>query len=335
MSSGPATGRRQAPGWPAPWTGRDASTTCSSTTGSTCSRRRSSACVGRPRPPSTSGRRPAPSTSTRSPARLPQEALSAAEAEANRLVWAEPAGRRAGAPAGGTDGAAAPEGCDQGSTRRGGRPVTATWWTHRPAAGPTREGPERWAPSPCSGPRSGVRARGSSSPAAAGCSRFCTRPRSGSPRPARCCAALLPELAVAVGKLSEEGQAQHQGARGTARDARRRGGGAALGDPPGRRAGVGQAFRGPLGRRRGSRRSRGLAARGRIALVGAVNGDRAHLCFARARGPGVNLGERLREAVALLGGKGGGAPELAQGSGPDAVRLDEVLAAAASRAGIE
>jgi alanyl-tRNA synthetase len=78
-----------------------------------------------------------------------------------------------------------------------------------------------------------------------------------------------------------------------------------------------------------------LAARGRIALVGAVDGDRAHLCFARARGPGANLGNLLRESVALLGGKGGGAPELAQGSGPDAARLDEALAAAASRAGVE
>jgi alanyl-tRNA synthetase len=76
-----------------------------------------------------------------------------------------------------------------------------------------------------------------------------------------------------------------------------------------------------------------IASRGRIALVAGVEGERAHLCFARARGPGVHLGEILRESAALLGGKGGGAPELAQGSGPDGARLDEALAAAVVRAG--
>jgi alanyl-tRNA synthetase len=34
-------------------------------------------------------------------------------------------------------------------------------------------------------------------------------------------------------------------------------------------------------------------------------------------------------AAAALGGKGGGAPDLAQGGGPDAARLAEVLRAAA------
>ncbi|ACG75556.1 phosphoesterase DHHA1 [Anaeromyxobacter sp. K] len=78
----------------------------------------------------------------------------------------------------------------------------------------------------------------------------------------------------------------------------------------------------------------GLAARGRAAFLGAVEEGRAHLAFARPRdaGPGVtgvDMGARVREAAARLGGKGGGAPDLAQGSGPDAGALEEALAAAA------
>lgn len=70
-----------------------------------------------------------------------------------------------------------------------------------------------------------------------------------------------------------------------------------------------------------------LQALGRTALVAAVEEGRAFLCFARPRGAGPNMGELLRAAVATLGGKGGGSPELAQGSG-DAARLDEALSAA-------
>ncbi|HEY6104937.1 MAG TPA: alanyl-tRNA editing protein [Anaeromyxobacteraceae bacterium] len=68
-----------------------------------------------------------------------------------------------------------------------------------------------------------------------------------------------------------------------------------------------------------------LAARGRVALLGGVEDGRAFLCFARPRGPGPHLGDLVRDAAAALGGKGGGAPDLAQGSGPDAARLAEAL----------
>lgn len=68
-----------------------------------------------------------------------------------------------------------------------------------------------------------------------------------------------------------------------------------------------------------------LAARGRVALLGSVDADRAHLCFARPRGPGRDLGAALRLAAAALGGKGGGAPDLAQGSGPEVAALGRVL----------
>jgi len=73
-----------------------------------------------------------------------------------------------------------------------------------------------------------------------------------------------------------------------------------------------------------------LAARGRVAVLGAREGDRAQLCFARPRGAGPPAGEALRAAVALLGGKGGGSAELAQGSGA-AAGLAEALALGAER----
>jgi alanyl-tRNA synthetase len=42
------------------------------------------------------------------------------------------------------------------------------------------------------------------------------------------------------------------------------------------------------------------------------------------------MGAVLKEALALLGGKGGGGPEFAQGSG-DPARLDEALKLAAGK----
>ena len=41
---------------------------------------------------------------------------------------------------------------------------------------------------------------------------------------------------------------------------------------------------------------------------------------------GVNAGTLVKEAAALLGGRGGGRPSMAQGGGKDAARLDEALA---------
>ncbi|TMA22474.1 MAG: hypothetical protein E6J88_14220 [Deltaproteobacteria bacterium] len=42
------------------------------------------------------------------------------------------------------------------------------------------------------------------------------------------------------------------------------------------------------------------------------------------------MGTLLKEALAILGGKGGGGPEFAQGSG-DPARLDDALALAAGK----
>ena len=68
-----------------------------------------------------------------------------------------------------------------------------------------------------------------------------------------------------------------------------------------------------------------LAARGRTAFLGAAGPSGAHLCFARPRGPGPHLGEALKSAAAASQGKGGGSPELAQGSVPDIAALRRVL----------
>ena len=74
-----------------------------------------------------------------------------------------------------------------------------------------------------------------------------------------------------------------------------------------------------------------VAERGAIALVGAVEDGRAHLCFARPRGAaGRGMNDLLEVALAVLGGKGGGSADFAQGSGPPD-RLDEALAAARAR----
>jgi len=75
-----------------------------------------------------------------------------------------------------------------------------------------------------------------------------------------------------------------------------------------------------------------VAGEGGTALLGAVEDGRAHLVFARAKGaPGPAMGALLKDALALLGGKGGGGPDFAQGSGAEEGRLDEALAHAAAQ----
>ena len=56
---------------------------------------------------------------------------------------------------------------------------------------------------------------------------------------------------------------------------------------------------------------------GVVALLAGI-GQRVHLCFARAEGPGPDLAALLRQACTQLGGKGGGQPHAAQGSTPAA-----------------
>lgn len=68
-----------------------------------------------------------------------------------------------------------------------------------------------------------------------------------------------------------------------------------------------------------------------VALLGARDEGRARLVFARSESLSHNMGELLAEACQLLGGRGGGRPELAQGGGPDAERLDEAIRIAAEK----
>jgi len=62
----------------------------------------------------------------------------------------------------------------------------------------------------------------------------------------------------------------------------------------------------------------------------ASRGDRAHLVFAQTPGLGHDIPALLRHAAGLLGGRGGGKGDLAQGGGEHLERLDEALAGAAA-----
>src|SRR6185436_14758304 len=68
-----------------------------------------------------------------------------------------------------------------------------------------------------------------------------------------------------------------------------------------------------------------------IALLGARDAAAARLVFARSGSLSQNMGELLTEACQVLGGRGGGKPDLAQGGGPESQRLDEAIALAARK----
>jgi alanyl-tRNA synthetase len=80
--------------------------------------------------------------------------------------------------------------------------------------------------------------------------------------------------------------------------------------------------------------ARAVAARGRVALLGAVLPDgKAHLCFVRPRDGAESMRGALAAAVAVLGGRGGGSDEFAHGAGADPARLGDALAAALAAVG--
>lgn len=70
-----------------------------------------------------------------------------------------------------------------------------------------------------------------------------------------------------------------------------------------------------------------IAAGGGIALLG-TGGARAQLVYTRATGLNYDMGALLRQTVTLIGGRGGGRPESAQGGGPDSSHVFEALQAA-------
>jgi len=62
----------------------------------------------------------------------------------------------------------------------------------------------------------------------------------------------------------------------------------------------------------------GSSADGKVAVVAAVNDE--------ARSRGVSANELVRAVGPLVGGRGGGKDDVAQGGGTDASRIDEALA---------
>lgn len=63
---------------------------------------------------------------------------------------------------------------------------------------------------------------------------------------------------------------------------------------------------------------------GGVALLG-LRADKAQLVFNRPAGVAADMGALLKAAAAIVGGRGGGKPDAAQGGGPDRERLDEAL----------
>ncbi|MEP6922403.1 MAG: DHHA1 domain-containing protein [bacterium] len=66
-----------------------------------------------------------------------------------------------------------------------------------------------------------------------------------------------------------------------------------------------------------------------IALLGSSDKDSARLVFARSSDTSGDMHALMREACAMLDGRGGGKPDLAQGGGKNVQRLSEALAHAA------
>jgi alanyl-tRNA synthetase len=66
-----------------------------------------------------------------------------------------------------------------------------------------------------------------------------------------------------------------------------------------------------------------------IALLGSRDKDTARLVFARSTDATGDMSALMREACAMLEGRGGGKPDLAQGGGKNVSKVDEALEAAA------
>lgn len=70
------------------------------------------------------------------------------------------------------------------------------------------------------------------------------------------------------------------------------------------------------------------------ALLGSNDGGTARLVFARSADVAGDVSKLLAEACSLVGGRGGGNAQLAQGGGPNADKLDDAIRSAAARIGI-
>jgi alanyl-tRNA synthetase len=77
-----------------------------------------------------------------------------------------------------------------------------------------------------------------------------------------------------------------------------------------------------------------IAHPGTIALLGSRDEDQARLVFARSADAVGDMSALLREACAMLDGRGGGRPDMAQGGGRNTERLAEAIEQAAQRLAI-
>jgi len=73
-----------------------------------------------------------------------------------------------------------------------------------------------------------------------------------------------------------------------------------------------------------------IATPGTIALLGSRDKDAARLVFARSTDAPGDMSSLMREACAMLDGRGGGKPELAQGGGKNVDKLDDAITHAAN-----
>jgi len=72
-----------------------------------------------------------------------------------------------------------------------------------------------------------------------------------------------------------------------------------------------------------------VAAEPAVALLASKSTDSARMVFARSASLNQNMGQLMGAASQIVGGRGGGKPELAQGGGPDSTRLEEAVRSAA------